>query len=105
MELERCCDCDEPTGRSGQAEDSLYTPEGRGPWCPACWDDGTALDSALARAEQKERSPGNIQQHHVADAFWKSWAINGEPHKHGYYESTWMAIHAALDAARGETGE
>lgn len=36
--LERCCDCDEPTGRAGRADDSLYTDEGKGPYCPACWD-------------------------------------------------------------------
>ncbi len=40
-----------------------------------------------------------IVQHHVADAFWKYWRENGETHKHGYYESTWGAIFAALDAA------
>lgn len=31
-----------------------------------------------------------------ADAFWKFWRENGETHKHGYYESTWGAINAAL---------
>lgn len=34
--------------------------------------------------------------HEVADAFWKSWDENGKTHKHGYYESTWIAINAAL---------
>ncbi len=47
---------------------------------------------------------GRVEQHHVADAFWLSWNLNGEPHKHGYYEATWMAIRAALEAAR-EKGE
>ena len=37
--------------------------------------------------------------HEAADAFWKYWNENGETHKHGYYESTWGAINAALDAA------
>ena len=32
----------------------------------------------------------------AADAFWKYWRENGETHKHGYYESTWGAINAAL---------
>lgn len=34
--------------------------------------------------------------HAAADAFWKYWKENGETHKHGYYESTWGAINAAL---------
>ena len=34
--------------------------------------------------------------HEGADAFWKHWRENGDPHKHGYYESTWGAINAAL---------
>ena len=34
--------------------------------------------------------------HKAADAFWKYWNENGETHKHGYYESTWGAINAAL---------
>ncbi len=34
--------------------------------------------------------------HKAADAFWKYWKENGETHKHGYYESTWGAINAAL---------
>jgi hypothetical protein len=32
----------------------------------------------------------------AADAFWKYWKENGETHKHGYYESTWGAINAAI---------
>ena len=44
----------------------------------------------------------NINQHHVADAFWYYWELNGKTHKHGYYESTWGAIYAALRAALEE---
>ena len=32
--------------------------------------------------------------HEAADAFWKTWEENHG--KHGYYESTWMAINAAI---------
>lgn len=48
-----------------------------------------------------------INQHHVADAFWESWKQNGVPHKHGYYESTWIALRAAIRAATapGESGQ
>jgi len=34
--------------------------------------------------------------HKAADAFWSYWKANGDTHKHGYYESTWGAINAAL---------
>ena len=37
--------------------------------------------------------------HEAADAFWQYWRENGETHKHGYYESTWGAINAAIKAA------
>ncbi len=60
-------------------------------------------DREITRLREEAKSTKKrLQQHHVADAFWKSWALNGETHRHGYYESTWMAIHAAIDAARGE---
>lgn len=32
----------------------------------------------------------------AVDAFWDYWKENGETHRHGYYESTWGAINAAL---------
>ena len=38
----------------------------------------------------------HIDCHKAADAFWAYWQANGETHKHGYYESTWGAINAAL---------
>ena len=34
----------------------------------------------------------------VAHEFWRVWEENGETHKHGFYESTWMSIWAALRA-------
>ena len=37
-DLERCCDCDEPTGRAGRADDSLYWSD-EGPFCPACYNE------------------------------------------------------------------
>ena len=40
--------------------------------------------------------------HEMADAFWECWKINGETHKHGYYESTWMSIRAALSRLEAE---
>jgi hypothetical protein len=37
-------------------------------------------------------------EHDAADAFWKYWNENGETGRHGYYESTWGAINAAIRA-------
>ena len=44
--IERCVDCDDATGRSGRADDSLFCPHcSRGPLCSECYhkhakDDG-----------------------------------------------------------------
>ena len=35
---ELCCECDEPTGKAGAGEDSLFTDDGNGPYCEECWD-------------------------------------------------------------------
>lgn len=37
--LEYCCICDEPTGRAGKAEDSLYLETDEGPFCLECWEE------------------------------------------------------------------
>jgi len=50
MKIERCCECNEPTGAAGPSDGSRYTPEGYGPLCETC-DGGAALDKA--RAENK----------------------------------------------------
>ena len=39
---EHCCSCDEPTGRAGAAEDSLFIKidgDWVGPFCEECYDD------------------------------------------------------------------
>ena len=37
--MERCCSCDEYTGRAGKGEDSLYCDEhDSGPYCEDCWE-------------------------------------------------------------------
>lgn len=38
--IERCCLCDDPTGRVGRADDSIYVDAGKaelGPLCPECY--------------------------------------------------------------------
>jgi hypothetical protein len=37
MKIERCIECDEPTGKAGQCEDSLYVGES-GPFCETCFE-------------------------------------------------------------------
>jgi hypothetical protein len=41
--LEYCCECDQPTGRAGRGDDSIYvinalTKDEVGPLCPECRD-------------------------------------------------------------------
>lgn len=61
--------------------------------------EATALIDAL-QAERNALAAALIPRtHEAADAFWKYWRENGETHKHGYYESTWGAISAALKAS------
>jgi hypothetical protein len=42
--LEYCCECDQPTGRAGWLEDSLFTDIGEGPFCWECWEAGGRAD-------------------------------------------------------------
>ena len=37
--FEYCCQCDDPTGRAGVDEDSLYTDDNRGPFCIDCYEE------------------------------------------------------------------
>lgn len=35
--IERCIECDEPTGKAGRLDDSLYLDAGDGPYCESCF--------------------------------------------------------------------
>jgi len=37
MSEELCVECDRPTGKAGRDEDSLYLPDGDGPFCDECY--------------------------------------------------------------------
>lgn len=50
-DLEYCFSCGEPTGRAGEAEDSLYNDQGEGPYCEGCWD---AHENELAQQKHLE---------------------------------------------------
>jgi hypothetical protein len=72
-----------------------------------CRDRISELEQRLATLTERNTEL-DINQHCVADAFWWVWRENSKTHKHGYYESTWMALRAAIDsaiaAARGANG-
>lgn len=60
------------------------------------------LQEAIKSGWLKTIKPAINPTHEAADAFWKYWRENGETHKHGYYESTWGAINAALAASQSQ---
>ena len=39
MNDELCCKCDQPTGRAGRSDDSLYTEDDEGPFCWECFQE------------------------------------------------------------------
>ena len=39
--IERCVKCDEPTGKAGRLDDSLYDDDGNGPFCETCFHERT----------------------------------------------------------------
>ena len=58
-----------------------------------------ALNTPGSQPIPKENLALNVMDkdcHKAADAFWNYWRENGETHKHGYYESTWGAVNAAM---------
>lgn len=50
MKLEYCIVCNEPTGKAGIDEDSLYDTDGSGPYCEHCFE-----RYALAALEKREK--------------------------------------------------
>ena len=67
--LERCCHCDEPTGRAGRGDDSLYDRLERGPYCGDCWD--TLFEEAEAEIARLNS--------HAVKAKIKQLATNNNP--------------------------
>lgn len=37
MKVERCIECDEPTGKAGPGDGSIYLDDGSGPYCEDCY--------------------------------------------------------------------
>lgn len=71
MGSELCCECEEPTGRAGRSEDSLYADD-LGPYCEGCWGDvpyAQAEELATLRAElAAERERREAAERERADA-------------------------------------
>ena len=58
----------------------------------------TELQSRIEELEaENERLKNGLMTHEGVNAFWEVWKEVGEPHKHGVYESTWMAFRAAIE--------
>ena len=60
-ELERCCDCDDTTGKAGQSEDSLYTSNGVGPFCETCWNEGNAIERREDQIAELKSTAGRLR--------------------------------------------
>ena len=46
--IERCIRCDEPTGKAGRLDDSLYDDDGNGPFCETCFHEIQAAEAEVA---------------------------------------------------------
>jgi predicted amidophosphoribosyltransferase len=59
MNKELCFICDEPTGRAGITDDSLYFDVGDGPYCEDCWDDNRkfCFDCGAEYNKREEKCP------------------------------------------------
>lgn len=98
-----------PPGSAGSGERPTFRDWWATPNAETCAAPRNFMDENSARAawfaalsQPVQAAPdkfAGINQHHVADAFWESWEQNGVPYKHGYYESTWIALRAAIRAA------
>ena len=79
---------------------SRITPEQPGA-CPSCGRDDVHHDDCPLRdgVKLKAQAAREHLEHAAADAFWAYWNKSGASREHGYYESTWSAIRAAIAAA------
>ncbi len=62
--LERCCDCDEPTGNAGRGDGSLFA-SASGPYCEECYPAARIfeLEASLARVTaERDRCREVIEQ-------------------------------------------
>jgi len=62
-----------------------------------CWAE-PLLELRENRIKELEARVKSLFSHEAVNAFWEVWDKVGKPHKHGVYESTWMAFKAAFNA-------
>jgi len=55
LEIERCFLCDEPTGKAGRLDDSLYDEDGYGPYCEECFNTVTVKDAPEGKEKENAR--------------------------------------------------
>lgn len=98
---DRCCKCDELTGRAGKGDDSIYAEDGEGPFCVRChreYCENQGYDSPAAvklAAAVREAEAENVRLREALAnvlAEWRSCWENGiESHPDN---------HEAVDVAR-----
>jgi len=57
MTKEECVRCYEYTGRAGKYDDSLYTPDGQGPFCEECYSEIMISGAAFMNGYDGEELP------------------------------------------------
>jgi len=97
----RCCSCNKPLRWKDSPKAQAKSQRGpQGSESHARLADGDPDSAKADPRHSTERDavlePAIKPTHEAANAFWNYWRENGETHKHGYYESTWGAINAAL---------
>lgn len=72
MGVETCCKCDEPTGRAGKGDDSLYRDDRSGPYCEGCFE-ATPAEKAAFVAEKLglEMRCGHCKSAPLRDPPWR----------------------------------
>ena len=59
--IEHCCICDNPTGRAGIAEDSLYVGDD-GPFCESCYAEAEHHISTVQRLKAAEAEAAKLKR-------------------------------------------
>jgi len=87
MDYEYCCECEEPTGRAGRHDDSIYIggPDGEiGPLCEECYSKYTVCDNC---GEVITDTKGAY--HDVEDEIWECAECRAEAnHQNEEYRRT-----------------
>ena len=77
MNIERCCACDDPTGKAGPGDGSLYTDGGVGPFCDSCYTGAQWADAELTRLRSLAARAEDVEG--MAQLFWLLDAPKADP--------------------------